>query len=265
MYSSFQLSLHYLHYYFTASSGKGHGIHSPFVFSFIESVLNDTRYFYAYDRIELLREALLSDGRLLEIVDMGAGSVAGSNTHRKVKEIAARAAKPRKLAQLLFRIANYYQPMVMVELGTSLGISAAYLASGNLKGALTTLEGASQIVGVAHENIERLQLNNVNIVEGHFDKTLPHVLSGIDVVNLAFIDGNHQKKATLQYFHQLLEKKNEETILIFDDIYWSKDMEEAWSEIKHHPEVLLTIDLFFIGLVFFRHDFKTKQHFRIRF
>jgi hypothetical protein len=42
-------------------------------------------------------------------------------------------------------------------------------------------------------------------------------------------------------------------------------MEKAWEEIKQHPHVTLTIDLFFIGLVFVRQAQKEKEHFVIRY
>ena len=265
MYSAFQLAAKYIRYYVTASNGKGHGIHSPFVFDFIEHVLNDKRNFYSGNKIENCRTRLLMDDRLLEIEDFGAGSVTGNKKLRKVSSIAKNAAKPKKLGQLLFRIANYYQPVSMIELGTSLGLSAAYLATGNQAGKLITLEGAASIAAVARENFALLGIHNIETAEGNFDDTLPAVLENSKGIDMAFIDGNHRKEPTLRYFEQLLQKINQPSILIFDDIHWSKEMEAAWQQIKDHPDVLLTIDLFFTGLVFFNHDFKVKQHFVIRF
>jgi predicted O-methyltransferase YrrM len=84
-------------------------------------------------------------------------------------------------------------------------------------------------------------------------------------VDLLFVDGNHRKEATLEYFNIFLEKATPQSIFIFDDIHWSKEMEEAWKLIQQHNSVTLTIDLFFLGMVFFSKDFKVKQHFPIRF
>jgi predicted O-methyltransferase YrrM len=265
MYSRFQLATKYLRYFFTASSKKGHGIHSPFVFDFIQQVLNDNRHFYAYTRLEQVRASLLDDTTVLTVTDFGAGAASGTVKKRMVKEIAARAAKPKKWGQLLFRTVNYYQPKYMLELGTSLGLSAAYLASGNLNGQLVTIEGAESVVAVAKKQFSALSLQNIKLVQGNFDSVLPQVIGEMKTVDLAFIDGNHRKAPTLAYFQQVLLKKNDHTILIFDDIHWSSEMEEAWEEIKKHPGVLLTIDLFFVGFVFFRTGFKSKQHFTIRF
>jgi hypothetical protein len=42
-------------------------------------------------------------------------------------------------------------------------------------------------------------------------------------------------------------------------------MEGAWEKICKDDRVTLSIDLFFIGLVFFRKEFREKQHFVIRY
>ena len=265
MYSSSHLAAKFIRYYITASNGKGHGIHSPFVFNFITHVLNDKRFFHAYDKIEERRQHLLEDNRLIEITDFGAGSAAGNKKQKAVSSIAKNAAKSKKLGQLLFRIADYYKPATIIELGTSLGLSAAYLAMGNPAARLITCEGAPAIARLAQENFSLLEINNAAVTVGNFNDTLPVVLSEQNGIDLAFIDGNHRKQPTLQYFEALLQKINRPGILIFDDIHWSREMEEAWETIKEHPDCMLTIDLFFLGLVFFDPGFKVKQHFVIRF
>ena len=99
---------------------------------------------------------------------------------------------------------------------------------------------------------------------GNFDEILPGVINQLDYLDFVFIDGNHRKEATLNYFNWCMPKLSENGILIFDDIYWSKGMKEAWQEIKMHPQVTVTIDLFWIGLVFIRPG-QVKENFKIRF
>ena len=238
---------------------------SPFVYNFIVHVLNDNEKYPAYRSVESCRQRLLKDQRWLEIEDFGAGSVKSNKKRRRVKEIAKTALKSRKLGQLLFRIARYYRPASMIELGTSLGISGAYLALGNPTGKLVTCEGAGAVAAIAKENFSILQATNVEVVTSSFDKALPLVLSKPGNIDLAFVDGDHRAKPTLHYFETLLKKTNRPAILIFDDIHWSAEMELAWQQIKSHPETMLTIDLFFLGLVFLNPDFKVEQHFVIRF
>jgi predicted O-methyltransferase YrrM len=265
MYSSWQIGNKYLRYYFNASNGRGHGIHSPFVYDFVRQVLMDKRMFYAYPPIEALRQSLLQDNRQLEIRDFGAGSRQYTNSVRRVKDIARSSLKSAKFGQLLFRMVNHYAPLQVLELGTSLGITTAYLASASPLARITTMEGAPAIAATAQANFEALGLSNINLVEGNFDDTLPGVLGNMENIDMVFIDGNHRYAPTVAYFEQILPCMRESGFIVFDDIHWSSEMEAAWNKIQQHPAVTLTIDLFFIGIVFFRTEQKVPQHFSIRF
>ena len=265
MYTRFQLTQKYFHYYVTASNGKGHGIHSPFVFDFIKHVLNDKKKYECYASIEKIRNELLHDKREVDVEDFGAGSLTVPFRKKRISDITRSFLKSKKLARLLFRIVQYYKPHNIVELGTSLGVTTAYIASANKTSAVFTLEGAKNIAAIAQENFQKLELQNVKVIQGNFDDTLPGLLSRIQKMDLAYVDGNHRKMPTLNYFQQLLKKFSDHSVFIFDDIHWSQEMEEAWKVIQQHPSVTFTIDLFFIGLVFFKKEFKAKQHFVIRF
>jgi predicted O-methyltransferase YrrM len=265
LYTTFQLAKKYLHYQLTASNGKGHGIHSPFVFEFIKNVLNDKTKYKCYTLIEERRKTLLSDASIIEVQDFGAGSSVIKTNNRIVKNIAQSSLKPKKFSQLLFRMVQYYQPKIILELGTSFGITTAYLAKGNTTAKVYTCEGAKNIARIAQQTFAILNLKNIELTEGNFTKTLPPILTQLNNLDFAFVDGNHRKEPTLNYFLQLLNYSNPLTILIFDDIHWSAEMEEAWKEIKQHQQVTLTIDLFFIGIVCINPAIKFKQHFVIRF
>jgi len=265
MYGHFTLAVKYLRYLFTAANGKGHGVHSPFVFEFITRVLNDNRRFYAFDGIEKIRTQLLSDHTLIEIQDFGAGSRVAKNNTRKISAVAKGSLKPAKYSQLLFRMIDYYGPTQIIELGTSLGITTAYLASANPSAKVTTFEGSSAIAQIAGQNHQLLDLTNIDLIEGNFDQQLPQWLAQNKSVDFAFIDGNHTFKPTMAYFESLLEVVHDHTILVFDDIHWSEEMEAAWAQISAHPRVTLSIDLFFIGVVFFRKEFAQKQQVSIQF
>ncbi len=202
---------------------------------------------------------------MIEVEDFGAGSAVMKSKKRVVKDIAASSLKPKKFAQLLFRMVQHYKPVTVLELGTSLGITTSYLANGNRNGAVYTCEGSAAIASIAKNNFDALQIKNIELTEGDFAKTLSPLLNKTGKVDFAFVDGNHRKEPTIEYFTKLLNFSTHSTILIFDDIHWSEEMEAAWDEIKSHPSVTLTIDLFFIGLVFVNPDFKVKQHFVVRF
>jgi len=265
MYSRLQSVIKYLTYYTAASNGKGHGVHSPFVYDFIIHVLNDRRPFYAYTQIEAIRQQLLQDDRMLQIEDFGAGSRTIKTTQRKVAAIAGSSLKPSKFSQLLFRMINYYQSQTILEVGTSLGITTAYLASARQDASVITMEGATAVAAVAKENFTELGLTNIKVVEGNFDETLLSTVSPLSSIDFAFLDGNHRYEPTIRYFDSLLDHLHEYSIVVMDDIHWSEEMEQAWYKAQQYEQVTLTIDLFFIGILFFRKESKVKQHFAIRF
>ena len=264
MYSFVELSLKYLSHYLSASNGKGHGIHSPFIFDFIKNVLNDRKMSSVEKKVEDLRRELVKDKTLLTIEDYGAGSSSRSN-QRTVGSIARRAVKPEKYARLLYRIAKYYHPQTIVELGTSLGLTTSYLSLSNPSSAVFTLEGSGAIANIAKRHFKTLDLENIRLIEGNFDYTLPSVIDQLSSVDFAFIDGNHRLEPTKNYFRWLSAKAGNDSIFIFDDIHWSKEMEQAWNHILGDPAVTCSIDLFFTGIIFFRKEFIQKQHFKIRF
>src|SRR5450631_871489 len=213
MYSPFRLASKYLRYYFSASNGRGHGIHSPFVYDFVRRVLHDGKHYSDYSRIGDLRRRLKKDRTMLEIEDLGAGSAISANKRRSVSELARHAAKPRKLGQLLFRIARYYQPGAMLELGTSLGLSTAWLAAGSLNGRVLTIEGSAAIAAEAGKNFRSLKMANVEQIVGDFDYTLETALDRIGRPDLVFVDGNHRRDPTLRYFDLLAGRMSASSVL----------------------------------------------------
>lgn len=228
-------------------------------------MINNNQHFQAFNKIERLRNELLKDQTLLQIQDWGAGSIVNSSTQKTIESIAKASASPKKYGQLLFRMVNYYQPDTILELGTSLGISTAYLAGGNPKAKIVTMEGASSVAAYAEQNFRSLELKNMELISGNFDDTLPSVVNKLPSIDFAFMDGNHRQEPTERYFKTILQKTHNNSIIVLDDIHWSREMRKAWETIKNHPAVRCTIDLFFVGIVFLREEFKEKQHFVIRF
>lgn len=227
--------------------------------------MNDQNAYEAYSPVEKRREALLLDKRLIEVDDFGAGSTVIRTKQRQVSRIAASSLKPRKYAQLLYRMVRYYKPSTILELGTSLGITTAYLSSGIDSARVFTCEGAASIAAIAKDGFNELGRRNIELIPGDFTQSLPALLKRTGPVDFAFIDGNHRKLPTLDYFEQILAHASPSAILVFDDIHWSREMEEAWTSIQQHPQVKLTIDLFFIGIVCISDDFKVRQQFSIAF
>ena len=257
-----QLAADYLRHQFKAKNR--HGVHSPFAYQLVDKVIYDFHAKPFYDTIESLRSELLKDKRCITITDMGAGSHVNNRKQKQVKTLAKNALKPAKLAQLIHRLAADAKPGNIIELGTCLGLTTAYLASAAPKAKVISIEGCPETASVAKQNLSKLDIHNTELLVGNFDKLLPEVIAGLSKLDFVFIDGNHRKEATLDYFKRCLPKLSENSIMIFDDIYWSLGMKEAWQEIKAHKDVTVTIDLFWIGLVFVRKG-QVKEDFMIRF
>lgn len=254
----FRFIKHYL------AAGNEHRAHSPFVYRLLTEAVYVKNPDPVFQKIEIIRNKLLNDPRMLEVTDLGAGSsFDGKLTKRTVSDIARKFAKSPRHCEFLFRITRHLQPAVMIELGTSLGISAMYQASGNANGKVYTLEGCPQTAEVARENFRMHEFKNIECITGNFNDTLPLLLEKIKSFDYAYIDGNHTLDATLRYYNLLKKHKLKNSLIIFDDIYWSTEMEQAWDRIKSDPEVTIGLDFFQFGMVWFNKDF-TKQDFLLK-
>ena len=240
-----------------------HGVHSPFVYRLIDNVIYDFDAKKVYAEVENLRESLFIDNRIITVTDLGAGSHVNNNRQKKISAIAHNALKPPKLAQLLYRLVADLKPKSIIELGTCLGITTLYLQKAAPDAKVYTLEGCPETAAIAKETLTKGNVNNADLITGNFDDTLAGVINSLKIIDFVFVDGNHQKDATLKYFEWCLPKVHENTMLIFDDIYWSEGMKEAWNQIKAHPSVTVTVDLFWIGLVFFKPG-QAKEDFLVK-
>lgn len=241
-----------------------HGIHSPFVYDLAVQVLRETGDRPEYEAIERLREDLLDSDQTIRVNDLGAGSRVLDLPVRRIADMAKAALKPPHYAQMLFRLTRWCDPGTVLELGTSFGISTLYLARGAENGTVITIEGCPQTNHIACHHFAELKQRNVTPLLGSFKARLPEVLRSVDALDMVYIDGHHLKEPTLEYFEQCLTKAHNDSLFILDDIHWSKGMEEAWEAVKQHPRVTVTIDLYAMGLVFFRSE-QARQHFRLRY
>jgi predicted O-methyltransferase YrrM len=244
---------------FLARSGNAHGLHSPFVFSLYTEIIDSARHYYAFDEIEELRLRLLQGQAQVQVQDLGTGN----SGPRSVAELAQRASATPKVGQLLFRLVNHFQPRTVLELGTCLGLGTLYLAKARPEAELVTLEGSQALADLAEEHFRACKVP-VRVVRGDLAQTLGPTLASLPSLDFAFLDANHRYEATMQYFGQCLAHTHAGSVLVLDDIHWSAEMERAWAEVQAHPAVTLTVDLFRLGLVFFR-THQPKQHFRLRF
>ncbi len=253
----------YLYTKYLLNSKTLHGTHSPFVYSFLEDVVYQKLKYGEFENIEKRRLDLINDTRSIIIKDFGAGSEKNDGKSKRISKIALSSLKPAKYAELYFRIIKWQQPANIIEIGTSLGITTSYLASATTNEVIS-MEGCPNTLIIAKETFKTLGKNNIKTIEGNFDLEFPKLIESLTTVDWVYFDGNHRKKATLDYFELALKKCNEQSIFIFDDIYWSEEMMEAWEIIKAHPKVVITLDMYFIGIVFFKPG-QAKENFTIKY
>ncbi|MCL7763437.1 class I SAM-dependent methyltransferase [Polaribacter sp. Z014] len=247
---------------FLTKSSNQHGVHSPFVYDLV------TKCFYKKTDAILVKlfsknkQQLLDNKTFIKVTDFGAGSKIFKNNNRQVSKIAKIAGLSNKKAKLLIRIIQYFKPKNILEIGTSLGLGTSAFKIGNINSIITTLEGCPETSKVADNLFSKNNYNDIKIITGDFKKTLPIAIKN-QQFDCIYFDGNHTKKDTLHYFNACLETITNNSVWIFDDIYWSDEMKEAWIEIKNHKKVTVTVDVFYWGIVFFRKEQK-KEHFKIR-
>ncbi|MCV9926434.1 class I SAM-dependent methyltransferase [Flavobacterium sp. LS1R49] len=252
---------------FLWNSKNEHAVHSPFVFNLLTKCFYDKKPKPEYSILTNYRKSLLENKNFIEVTDFGAGSRVFKSNTRQISKIAKTAGISPKRAELLFRITAYFKPDSILEIGTSLGLATSALALGSqnygTKTKVTTLEGCFATASAAKSALQEFNCDNVESVVTEFEGYLSNYQLSTTNYQLVYFDGNHSKKATLDYFEFLLPTISNDTVWIFDDIHWSPEMEEAWEMIKKHPKVKVTIDTYQWGLVFFRYE-QEKEHFIIR-
>jgi predicted O-methyltransferase YrrM len=270
----------YARFIVNAKPVVGHGIHSPFVYKLSSELLVKSRKPNAnLYSVEQLRNILIKDDTIIQISDLGAGTYSSINnsgtqysksdeqkneTFRRISTLAKVSASSTKKCNLLYQLVLAFRPLSIIELGTSLGFATAAMAIADKNIPIHTIEGSSEIAKIAVENFKKLDLNNITMHIDSFDNVLPNILPSLQTPFFAFIDGNHKYEPTIKYFDQFIEKSDSGSILIFDDIHWSPEMEHAWEYIKKHPKTVFCIDLYHFGVVFFNEGV-VKQNFLIRF
>jgi len=239
-----------------------HGLHSPFVYDLNTRVLNRNKNFNCFMHLEQIRKALLLDHSEVIVEDFGAGSRKSNYPKRTVSSIAKQALAPANQAQALFKIVEHFKPKTILELGTSLGLTTCYLAEANKKSTVYTIEGSSKIAERANETFHSRELQNIKLLVGNFDHVLPDLLKELETIDFAYIDGNHRYDATKRYVEWILERSNDQSIIILDDIYWSKDMTKAWEELKADKRFSMSLDYYHFGLLFLQKRM-TKEDFKL--
>ena len=233
-----------------------HSLHSPFFFDLYTRHIRPAVHPEEFIHIENLREKLLADHRTISVEDFGSSQQ--RRAQRNISYIARTTLSNWRFSAIYCRLARAWNARCIVELGTAFGINTLYLAE-KQDASVTTFEGSSAIADIAALTFEFAGKENIYLIRGNIDKSLPAFLQTVRRVDIAFLDANHRYDPTLKYFEWLVRKMNEKSIVIVDDIHRSPEMEDAWRVIKNHRLVYGTADLYRCGIVFFDPSLN-KQH-----
>jgi predicted O-methyltransferase YrrM len=232
-----------------------HSLHSPFLFDFYTRVIKKKKQPAGVEKFEVLRQKLLNDKRFISTTDHGSGS---SAAQQNIGAIAKTSLSPASLSELYAAIIRYFTAKQIVELGTCFGINTLYLAH-EKDTQVVTFEGSGEIADIARLTFEFAQAGNIRLVAGNIDQTLPVFLQSVRKIDFVLMDANHRYQATLNYFSLLVDKIRETSVIVVDDIHYSKEMEQAWNQLKKHKLVYGSADLFRCGILFFDPSLN-KQH-----
>jgi predicted O-methyltransferase YrrM len=236
-----------------------YNVQSPFLFDFVHHILDIKKEYYAFRFIEKQRKSLLKSRLVIPNVDYGARGHDEKNPSIHVSDIARKSVSSPVQCRILFQMIDHYSCKNILELGTSLGISSAYMAAACLTGRVTTCEGNPHIADLAYEFHKKIGFHQIKILTGAFEHTLPAFIESSDSLDFVFIDGHHKENPTVEYFELIIQKCHNESIIVLDDIYWSPEMTRAWHKICQHPQVTLSIDLYYMGVIFLRKELSRQN------
>jgi len=245
-------------------SKRWSAFHSPFLFDLFTYCCDERNGSTTFKQIEKQRKALIASEEMISRKDFGAGSVLLDNAATgSISAIAKNALSMPFQCRFLFRLAAFMKPGHILEFGTSLGISTSYLSSGAPYALIHTVEGDPEIAKRAAIVFNELGLKNIELHTTSFDQYIFKTASGKETPDLLFLDGHHTAYALLSYFTSLKERLHPNTIIVVDDIHWSKDMNSGWKKLIALPEVTQSVNCFHFGLLFFRPDFLNRENHEI--
>jgi predicted O-methyltransferase YrrM len=225
-------------------------IHGPWLFTLLERMRTPSIFSVEAERE---RKRLLRDLSPVAPLDFGAGSQSASRT---TANIAKSVLKRPKHARALAALSRHIDAKHVLELGTCLGITTAYLSKEATT--VTTLEGNPALAQRAEAIWKRLSIQNIRCITGAFDETLPTLPS--KQYDLIFIDGNHRGDALIRYVNALAPSLSPKGVMVCDDIHWSPDMEHAWNKLMHEPRWTLKVDFYEWGMLTANLDLAREFH-----
>ncbi len=248
------LTVRALAYYLFARHRPGRELQEPFLQRLAEEVLSLSAPVEGCELWEEVRRQLLADRSRIIPYDLGAGHGGrkGAPRPRTIRNIARHSSGTPRYHRLLCRLSRFAKPAVILELGTALGLGTLALALGAPRARIITIEGDPALAARAEEMLTRqLPGREIRVLRGAFGEVLPPLLEKTGPLDLLFLDGHHEEKATLRYYSMLLPHLHTRSVAVMDDIHWSKGMLNAWNVLRKHEKTSLSVNIFRMGILFF--------------
>jgi len=150
---------------------------------------------------------------------------------------------------LLRRIVDGMKAADVLELGTNTGLSGCYFLSAGARPELVTIEGSEDLCVIAESNLARMS-GSFTVMNCLFDEALDQLAASRRQFACAFVDGQHERMATLRYADRIRLLLRPGGAIVFDDIRWSHDMHEAWKTLISSGEYAVTCDFGVKGVCF---------------
>ena len=263
--SAFKLFKKFIVYKLKSRHRKGFRIHSPFLFALVNKGFREECSTSVKKGAAKYSEELKKINTAISRSNFGAGSLLyAGNKMEAPAAINQSIGMPKKHGELLHKLSKYYGSTGILELGTGLGSSAYYLATGAPTAKVVTVEGHKEYSETAKKILSQVGIENIEYRIGSFINEIETLKQEKARFGMFFIDGDHSYAPTLEHFNRCLQLATDNAVIVIDDIHWSDEMDKAWNAIKEHPECRVSVDLFRFGLVFTNKKLQ-QQHYLVRY
>lgn len=209
----YRLSRTAIRIFYKVRHHKGHGIHSPFVYSMVTKVVEEKLPYYAYKDIE-----------------------------DRIKSHPKLAKKASKSNLLSFRLINQFNPKSILEIGADVGVNALYLTAPSSQIEYIGVELSSLKRGVMSSLVDGWD-RRISIVDH-----LPQDRVRFDCVCVDLTNYSDTESSLVEYLFKVTDK---ESFIIVKGIRTKKRHRLLWNSLVDSDKVTVSLDLFNEGILFF--------------
>lgn len=236
---------------------KGFGVHSPFVYNLITKVIEEKCSYYCFYDIELVRRQLYYRETFFPWIDRRREK---QPAKLAIGEIVRREAVGKKQGALLFRLANYFKPKHILQVGGSVGLSTLYLTAYSPDVACVVLENMPSLAAVAREVWKKGARVPIDLRVGPYNTLLSAALQQMERLDFVFFNRLEASDDREALVDACIEKACSETVIVMSGIQANPTMRAFWRSVCARPEVTVTLDLYTMGIVLFNRKLHKRDY-----